>query len=134
MTDWKKINTLDNRGLLGHQERMVRKIVRELNSFGNVIYGIQNEPWSDCHTVRKSPGVVTRVLSSPGQEYALYLRGSSPCELDLDLPKGNYLTEWIDPASGAIAKNEQLNHRAGVRRLASPSFTDEIALRVVRVR
>jgi hypothetical protein len=30
---------------------MVRKIVRELNAFDNVIYEIQNEPWSDHHVM-----------------------------------------------------------------------------------
>ena len=42
-----RVHTLQNGDLLAHQERMVRKIVRELNAFDNVIYEIQNEPWAD---------------------------------------------------------------------------------------
>lgn len=42
-----KANTLDNGNLLPHQERMVRKLVRELNGFDNLYYEIQNEPWAD---------------------------------------------------------------------------------------
>ena len=46
-----RVHTLDNGNVWAHQERMVRKIVRELNAFDNVIYEIQNEPWADNHTI-----------------------------------------------------------------------------------
>ncbi|MBW3629325.1 MAG: hypothetical protein KY464_08520 [Gemmatimonadetes bacterium] len=46
-----RVSTLQNGNLLAHQERMVRKIVRELNRFDNVIYEIQNEPWADNGTL-----------------------------------------------------------------------------------
>jgi hypothetical protein len=46
-----RVHTLDNGKLWAHQERMVRKIVRELNAFDNVIYEIQNEPWADNHAL-----------------------------------------------------------------------------------
>ena len=42
--DWTKLHTLDNGNILGHQERYVRKLVRELNGFDNVTYELQNEP------------------------------------------------------------------------------------------
>ena len=45
--DRKKVNTLDNGNILGYQERYVRKLVREANAFDNVIFEIQNEPFSD---------------------------------------------------------------------------------------
>jgi hypothetical protein len=45
--DFKKLNTLDNGGILAAQEALVRRIVRELNAFDNVIFEIQNEPWAD---------------------------------------------------------------------------------------
>lgn len=41
------IQTLNNGTALKYQENFVRKIVRELNEFDNVIFEIQNEPWSD---------------------------------------------------------------------------------------
>jgi hypothetical protein len=46
-----RVHTLQNGPLWAHQERMVRKIVRELDEFDNVIYEIQNEPWADNHTL-----------------------------------------------------------------------------------
>lgn len=44
-----QVHTPGNGNLLAHQERMVRKIVRELNEFDNVIFEVQNEPWADNH-------------------------------------------------------------------------------------
>ena len=41
------VHTRRNGNLFNYQEAMVRKIARELNEFDNVIYEIQNEPWSD---------------------------------------------------------------------------------------
>ena len=45
--DWKRVNTLENGNVLAHQERYVRKLVREANAYPNVIFEIANEPWSD---------------------------------------------------------------------------------------
>jgi hypothetical protein len=39
---------LDNGNILQHQERYVRKIVRELNDFDNLYFEIQNEPWAEA--------------------------------------------------------------------------------------
>jgi len=44
---FKEVNTLNNHQLMDIQEKYVRKIVHELNTFGNVFFEIQNEPWSD---------------------------------------------------------------------------------------
>lgn len=41
------VNTMQNGNILDHQERYVRKIVRELNSFDNFYFEIQNEPWAE---------------------------------------------------------------------------------------
>jgi len=38
---------LDNGNILARQEAYTRKLVREANAFDNVIFEIQNEPWSD---------------------------------------------------------------------------------------
>ncbi|CAN5189697.1 hypothetical protein BH23BAC1_BH23BAC1_39770 [soil metagenome] len=42
-----KVHTMENGNILSYQEKMVRKIVNELNNFDNVIFEIQNEPWAD---------------------------------------------------------------------------------------
>ncbi|MCU0227831.1 MAG: hypothetical protein MUF01_09360 [Bryobacterales bacterium] len=45
--DYRLAHTLRNGNLLGHQERLVRKLVRELNEFDNLFFEVQNEPWAD---------------------------------------------------------------------------------------
>lgn len=45
--DWTRLHTLENGTLLARQEQYTRKLVREANAFDNVIFEIQNEPWSD---------------------------------------------------------------------------------------
>jgi hypothetical protein len=47
VSEYKNLNTLDNGSVLGFQERYVRKLVHEVNEFPNVVFEIQNEPWSD---------------------------------------------------------------------------------------
>jgi hypothetical protein len=63
--DWHKIHTLENGNALKFQELYVRKLVREANSFDNVIFEIQNEPWSD----RPSPvSIINPYLWPPGRD------------------------------------------------------------------
>lgn len=45
--DFKELHTKNNGNVLGFQEAMTRRVVRELNGFDNVLYEIQNEPWAD---------------------------------------------------------------------------------------
>lgn len=52
--------------------------------------------------------------------------------LVLDLPAGRYRAEWVNPKTGAVDREEDLDHKGGERTLASPAFSDDIALRVVR--
>jgi len=44
---FKQVNTINNGALMEIQEKYVRKVVQELNDFGNVFFEVQNEPWSD---------------------------------------------------------------------------------------
>ncbi|MBM4026789.1 MAG: hypothetical protein FJ280_15495 [Planctomycetes bacterium] len=87
----------------------------------------------DRDFVKQSPGGVTRVLSAPGQAYALYLEGRAPVELSLDLPAGRWRAEWIDPVDGVVLQAQDLDHAGAIRRLTSPTFTESIALRIIRL-
>ena len=63
--DFKNVNTLENGNVLAIQERYVRKLVHEANQFPNVIFEIQNEPWSD-HPVLTT--VVNPYLFPPARD------------------------------------------------------------------
>lgn len=44
---FKNVNTTENVDLMAFQEKYVRRVVQELNQYGNIIFEIQNEPWAD---------------------------------------------------------------------------------------
>ncbi|HEX5483298.1 MAG TPA: hypothetical protein VFZ08_11805 [Terriglobia bacterium] len=92
-------------------------------------------------------GAHCRVLSEPGKQYALYLHHSAGGtgtaytvtpgwyrdRLDLSLPPGDYHADWIDPASGAVIRSENLHHRAGNWTVLTPAYNIDIALRVKQI-
>lgn len=87
------VNTKRNGDLFGYQEAMVRKITRELNKYDNVLYEIQNEPWSD------QPGHLFLLNKTviPKEEQKWYTRSNQASELSL---------EW-QAAIAAIVRDEE---------------------------
>ena len=73
------------------------------------------------------------VLSEPGKAYAVYIKGYSGVELDMDIPEGRYTAEWVDTRTGEINRSETVRHPGGRMRLASPDFKEDISLRVRRI-
>ena len=63
--DWKKLHTLDNGNILNYQEKYARKLVRDANAFDNVIFEIENEPWSDRPVLA---GVINPYLRPPARD------------------------------------------------------------------
>lgn len=55
---FKQVNTINNGQLMEIQENYVRKVVEELNAFGNIFFEIQNEPWSD------NPNLVEKITET----------------------------------------------------------------------
>ena len=50
----------------------------------------------------------------------------------LDLPAGDYQAEWVSTKTGQVEKTEDFTHAGGNRRLISPAYVEDIALRVKR--
>jgi hypothetical protein len=76
-------------------------------------------------------GATARVLSQPGKQYAIYLRGGSAVTLRLDLPAGRYRADWVNTRSGHVGKTEEFDHPGGEAHLVSPAYEGDAALRVV---
>ncbi len=90
-------------------------------------------------------GASARALAETGKQYAIYVHhgrivkgGKPPYEVDttrrtislrLNLPDGRYRAEWVDPKSGRVLKSERC---AGPATLASPEYSEDIALRIRR--
>jgi hypothetical protein len=86
----------------------------------------------DTHTVKHAGGAYARVLSSPGQKYAMYFDGKGPADAVLDLPAGTYTGEWINTESGEVEQREKFEHSGGEKVLHTPAFADGIAFRLTR--
>lgn len=93
-----------------------------------------------------SGGLSARALAEPGVAYAIYLRVPIPSRpkkieehlrdrvqtaLVLDLPPGRYRADWVDTKTGAAVRGKSFKHSGGERRLQSPVFANDIALRIV---
>lgn len=78
-----------------------------------------------------------QALAEPGKQYTIYLyRPGGPVpgasvEFSPDMPRGRYQVEWVNPTTGAIESEEQVQHLGGERTLSSPPFAKDVALRVV---
>lgn len=53
-------------------------------------------------------------------------------ELLIEVPAGTYEADWINPRSGQIDKSVNFSTAGGTRSLASPLFSEDIALRIRR--
>ncbi|HEV8605721.1 MAG TPA: cellulase family glycosylhydrolase [Tepidisphaeraceae bacterium] len=74
-------------------------------------------------------GVTVRALGQEGKAYAIYIRGGTQAELQLKLPNGKYHAEWLNTRTGKPDKSEDIEGGADLR-LASPPYTEDIALRI----
>ncbi len=74
--------------------------------------------------------IVVRALVETGKAYALYVKGGTKTELILDIPEGKYRIEWLNTITSAIELKFTVEHPGGEIKLASPDYTEDIALRI----
>ncbi len=124
----------------------LRAQLRVLRDFMDSIGFVRMSPAAELLLSGTPEGASALVLAAPGREYAIYLHhGRQPtargakyavdaaqqtAKLAIDLPQGRYRAEWIDTKSGRLAKREDISHRGGSATLVSPSYSQDIALRV----
>ncbi len=86
---------------------------------------------SDIKAVGNAAKIYT--LAQPGKAYAVYVDGGGPrTTLLCNVPAGRYHAEWINTLTGAVDKAEDVSHAGGVLTLASPAYSEDIALRLVQ--
>jgi hypothetical protein len=94
---------------------------------------VKMTPVNDVLTKSQVEGkAAVRVLAEKGQAYAFYVNGGTQATLTLDLPDGDYLSEWVDTKSGKVVKSERIRPADGAAMLSSPKYEEDIALRVLR--
>jgi hypothetical protein len=107
--------------------------LRILKEFIHKFDFIRMKPENSIVKTALPKGITARVLAEPGQAYAVYVNGGGLAELALDLPAGQYGAEWVNTKTGQTDKAEPFRHEGGVRTLQPPAYTDDIALRLVRL-
>jgi len=74
-----------------------------------------------------------RALVEKGRAYAIYINDGSQAQLQVELLIGKYTAEWINTKTGKSDKKETFNHSGGNQILESPTYKDDIALRILRL-
>jgi hypothetical protein len=115
--------------------------------------GILHRFFDDMDFLSMAPAAVdqpqdasARLLAEPGRTYAIYLhRGRvvkdqkpqyqvdsarKSSQLNLELPSGGYRSEWTDTRTGKARGRERFRHAGGRRTFQSPSYEEDIVLRV----
>lgn len=121
---------------------------RQLRVLGDFLRGfdfVRMAPAPDAVRGGVPAGQSARVLAEPGRAYALYLsvpaKSPKPGEthppvsatLELALSQATYRVEWVQPDTGEVIPAANLVHQGGVARLTTPSYTTDLALRLIRV-
>jgi hypothetical protein len=113
----------------------LRRQLRALNEFIHGFDFVRMAPDSSVRVSGAPEGVAGYALAEPGRQYAVYVcrtKASAPgsVELRLDMPAGGYRLEWVSPLSGEVVSRGHFQHAGGEKALPSPSFGEDIALRV----
>ncbi|MBW3622743.1 MAG: hypothetical protein KY468_04960 [Armatimonadetes bacterium] len=115
---------------------------RQLQILKDFIYGfdfIRMRPDPSFIKAGVPEGGAVQALAEPGRAYAIYLKGGTQAELTLELPEDTYRAEWWDTKTGKLEKNADFRTQntsggKGSARIASPTYTEDIALRIVALR
>lgn len=76
------------------------------------------------------PKARAHCLAEKGKAYAVYLNGGTKAELVLEIPKGRYRVEWVNTRTGAVDREQTLDHPGGRAKVASPEYDGDVGLRV----
>ncbi len=106
----------------------LRRQLRMLREFIESLPYLRMKP--DPQVVAHAPGAVAEAIGARGQAYGIYLTGSGPGDLALEMPAGEYMLEWVDPLTGSVLDQRPLPHRGGTARIKTPPFAEDIALRI----
>ncbi|UCC96576.1 MAG: hypothetical protein JSW66_12110 [Phycisphaerales bacterium] len=72
-----------------------------------------------------------RALVERGRAYAIYINGGNATQLQVELPRGKYRTEWINTKTGEVDKKETFDHAGGRLTLKTPKYENDVALRIL---
>ncbi len=74
-----------------------------------------------------------RLLAAPGEAYAAYTLEGTRVTWQWEMPAGRYRGEWVHPLTGKVEPIAAFDHPGGLATFSSPEYTEDIALKIVRV-
>ena len=134
----------------------MRSQLKILKEFMESFDFIKMKPDSSIFKSVVSKGVTARALAEEGQAYAIYLHHGKPgyfhnssgggglrppytvpsgpqeTRLVLNLPAGSYKVEWVNTKTGKVDKVDSLGSSGEPITFDSPSYREDIALRINR--
>lgn len=117
-----------------------RRQMKVLADFMRSLNFVRMKPAAEVVASGVPTGHRAYALAEPGRAYAVYLgrdtrdknapTGPQIAVLQLRLPAGEYTAEWVNPRTGQVDKRETFHATADSTTLASPSFEEDVALRL----
>lgn len=130
----------------GGGSRALRRQLRILRDFIEGLKFVRMAPAPSMVKAGVPEDASVRVLAQSGEAYAIYLHhgrvvknakpryqiapGPHSVQLTLALPPGRYRVSWLNTKTGNIDKRGKFAHSGGDRILTSPSYTEDIALKL----
>jgi len=121
-----KINAPGGGGAVLHKQ------LRILSDFINGFDFIKMAPDNSIIKGGIPDKATARALVKKGSACAIYINGGSKANLVVELPDGKYSAEWVNTKTGRIDKKETFEHTGGNKTLPSPTYKEDIALRILR--
>ncbi|MEM1093889.1 MAG: hypothetical protein AAGJ10_04740 [Bacteroidota bacterium] len=117
--DWRQLHARSDGPAFGYQQQLVAHLVRALNDFDNLFYEIQNEPWSDSHTMgpminrylrdeHKWPNAVE--IPTPASVAWQAAMAEVIATTEASLPKQHLIAQGIANFEHAVADGEIIPH------------------------
>ena len=115
----------------GGGSHALRLQLRTLRQFMETFDFIHMSPDNSVIKGGVKQGMTARALVQTGKQYAVYVKGGTPQHLQIELPVGAYAAQWVNPATGKIAKSETIASKGGVLILASPEYVEDVAVGII---
>jgi hypothetical protein len=122
--------SLDDFKAPGGGGRTLRRQLKILKDFVHGFDFLLMSPDDSVIVGGAPPKATARALVEAGKQYGVYVKGGTKADLKLELPKGKYAIEWLNPRTGKMDKTESLEHAGGTATLRSPAYTEDIALAI----
>ena len=89
----------------------------------------------DRDLVKFAPGLVPQAMNDNNGRYIVYFERVDKRDQEvvrIDVPPGTYLIKWMDPESGSLLAEEQIDFQTGRLQLDCPAFGVDAVLYMQR--